>query len=190
MDAVNRIAPRSEGFVDWSEAYERVEGYFCALQIRDRLLLSQLVAQILSRASDRIGESSKSPAELAMEEAKDVVRTWFGRVLGAAGVKRGELGPQGRLALFLADMPARWQGEFLHPGPWPEEFLEAMKATYLITGPEFRKARMTPRDIDLGPVSAVADETWRVIDRWPILGALLVWTLYLGGVGLLVYLLR
>ncbi|WP_309008915.1 hypothetical protein [Pelagicoccus sp. SDUM812005] len=190
MDTLNRIVPRSEGFVDWSEAYERVESYFCALQIRDRLLLSQLVAQILSRAAERYEGSPKSASVLAMEEAKEVVKSWFGRVLDAAGVEHGELGAQGRLALFLADMPARWQSEFLHPGPWPAEFLEAMKATYLSTGPEFSKARMTPRDIDLGPVSAVADETWRVIDRWPILGALFVWTLYLGGIGLLVYLLR
>ncbi|MDQ8186037.1 hypothetical protein [Pelagicoccus sp. SDUM812002] len=190
MDSLNRIVPGSEGFVDWSEAYERVEAYFCALHIRDRLLLSQLVAQILSRAAERFEGSAKSASVLAMEEAKEVVRTWFGKVLDAAGVEHGELGAQGRLALFLADMPTRWQNEFLHPGPWPEAFLEAMKATYLSTGPEFSKARMTPRDIDLGPVSAVADETWRVIDRWPILGALFVWTLYLGGVGLLVYLLH
>lgn len=190
MDSLNRIVPRGEGFVDWSEAYERVEGYFCALQIRDRLLLSQLVAQILSRAAERFEGSSKSASELAMEEAKDVVGTWFARVLDAAGVDHGELGAQGRLALYLADMPSRWQSEFLHPGPWPAEFLQAMKTTYLSTGPEFSNARMTPREIDLGPVSAVADETWRVIDRWPILGALFVWTLYLGGVGLLVYLLH
>ncbi len=190
MDPLETIFPRSDGFVDWSEAYERVEGYFCALQIRDRLLLSQLVAQILSRAAERIDSSNKTTSVLAMEEAKEVVKTWFGRVLDAAGVEHGELGAQGRLALFLADMPSRWQSEFLRPGPWPEAFLEAMKSTYLSTGPEFSKARMTPREIDLGPVSAVADETWRVIDRWPILGALFVWTLYLGGVGLLVYLLH
>lgn len=190
MDPLNKILPDSEGNVDWSEAYERVEGYFCALQIRDRLLLSQLVAQILSRAAERINVSEKSASVLAMEEAKEVVRTWFGKVLDASGVEHGKVGAQGRLALFLADMPSRWQSEFLHPGPWPEEFLQAMKATYLSTGPEFSKARMTPRDIDLGPVSAVADETWRVIDRWPILGALFVWTLYLAGVSLLVYLLH
>lgn len=190
MDPLNESFSRRADLVDWSEANDRVEAYFCALQIHDRLLLSQLVAQILSRVAERVDASAKSASVLAMEEAKEVVRAWFGRVLDAAGVVHGEVGAQGRLALFLADMPARWQSEFLHAGPWPAEFLEAMKTTYLGTGPDFRKVRMTPREIDLGPVSAVADETWRVIDRWPILGALFVWTLYLGGVALLVYLLR
>lgn len=190
MDSLDRIAPRSKGFIDWGEAYERVERYFCALQIQDRLLLSQLVAKILSRAAERVEINGTSPSVLAMEEAKKVVRTWFAEVLDAAGVPHQEIGAQGRLALFLSDMPKRWQGEFLHPGPWPDEFLQSLKSTYLRTGPEFSEARMIPRKIDLGPVSAVADETWRVIDRWPIVGALFVWTIYIGVIGLVVYLLR
>lgn len=190
MDPLKQIAPRSETFIDWGEAYERVENYFCSLRIQDRLLLSQLVAQILSKAAEQVNVSSKSPSVLAMEEAERVVSSWFAEVLDAAGVEHGEIGAQGRLALFLADMPKSWQNEFLHPGPWPEAFLLAMKSTFLRTGPEFRKARMTPREIDLGPVSAVADETWRAIDRWPILGALTVWTIYLGVIGLVVFLLH
>lgn len=190
MDPLSQITPRSERFIDWGEAYQRVERYFCALKIEDRLLLSQLVAQILSRAAERIESSNKSPSVLAMEEAKRVVRGWFGDVLEAAGVEYTEIGSQGRLALFLADMPKRWQGEFLHPGPWPRAFLDAMKSTYLRSGPEFSTSSMTPRDIDLGPVSAVAGETWRVIDRWPIVGALFVWTIYLGVIGLVWYLLH
>ena len=191
MDTLRFIAPRSEKFVDWTEAYARVENYLCALRIENKLLLSQLVAQILSRTSERLeADGAATPAVLAMQEANNVVDNWFREVLLAAGVDAGEVGPKGRLALFLADMPSRWQNEFLHPGPWPADFLEAMKATFLKTGPDFQKARMTPREIDLGPVSAVADETWRVIDRWPILGAIFVWGIYLGAVGLIVYLLR
>lgn len=190
MDALNFITPRSDRFIDWSEAYDRVESYFCALRIQNRLLLSQLVAHILSRAAARVDESSLAPSVLAMEEAKKVVEEWFAEVLSAAGVEPGETAGKGRLAIFLADLPARWQNEFLHPGPWPEEFLKAIKASYLKTGPDFQKTRMTPREIDLGPVSAVAGETWRVIDRWPILGAMLVWTIYLGGIGVIIYLLR
>lgn len=190
MDSLNKLVPRSQDVIDWGDAYERVENYLGALQIQDRLLLSQLVANILSRAAERVGESEKSPSVLAMEEAKKVVETWYGQVLDAAGLDHTELGSQGRLALFLSDMPRRWQGEFLHEGPWPDDFLKAIKATHMTTGPEFSKGQMTPRDIDLGPVSAVADETWRVIDRWPIIGAVLVWGFYIGLVGLVVYLLR
>jgi len=92
--------------------------------------------------------------------------------------------------LFLADMPRRWQGEFLHPGPWPEDFLAAFRSSFLKTSPDFEKGVMRPREIDLGPVSALADETWRVIDRWPLLGTLLVWGIYLGVLGLIFYLTR
>ncbi|MDQ8201713.1 hypothetical protein [Pelagicoccus sp. SDUM812003] len=190
MDTLRFITPRSETFIDWSEAYERVENYFCSLRIQNRLLLSQLVAHILTSAAERVEKTDTPPAVLAMEEAHKVVEDWFGEVLKAANLEPNELGAQGRLALFLADVPTRWQNEFLHPGPWPDEFLQAIRSTYLRTGPDFHKARMIPRDIDLGPVSAVADETWRVIDRWPILGAMLVWTIYLGAIGLLVYLLH
>ena len=35
------------------------------------------------------------------------------------------LSTRGRLALLLADMPGRWQDQFLRPGPWPEEFVNA-----------------------------------------------------------------
>ena len=34
------------------------------------------------------------------------------------------LSTRGRLALLLADMPGKWQDQFLRPGPWPEEFVE------------------------------------------------------------------
>lgn len=191
MDPLTFIAPRSERFIDWTEAYARVENYFCALRIQNKLLLSQLVAQILSRSAQRLETSpEETPAVLAMEEAEKVVSEWFAEVLREAGVEYEEIGAKGRLALFLADLPNRWQNEFLHPGPWPAGFVKAMKYTYLNTGPDFQKVRMAPRDIDLGPVSAVADETWRVIDRWPILGAMTVWTIYLGAIGLVVYLLR
>lgn len=191
MDSLKFIAPRSETFIDWTEAYARVENYLCSLRIKNKLLLSQLVAQILGSVAQRLAEETgESPSVLAMQEAENVVEEWFREVLSAAGVSPDNLGVKGRLALFMSDLPTRWQNEFLHPGPWPEEFLQAIKSTYLKTGPDFQKARMTARDIDLGPVSAVADETWRVIDRWPLVGATLVWAIYLGTVGLVVYLLH
>ncbi len=191
MDTRRFIAPRSDSFVDWSDAYARVESYFFALRIQNRLLLSQLVALVLSRASKRLtADANLRPTVAAMEEANRVVEDWFEDVLEAAGVDTSEVASRGRLALFLADLPTRWQNEFLQAGPWPSAFLSAIRSSYLRTGPEFRKTSMTPRDIDLGPVSAVAGETWRVIDRWPIIGALLVWASYIGVIGLILYLLH
>ena len=191
MESLNFLAPRSKAFVDWTEAYVRVENYYCSLRIRNKLLLSQLVAATLKKAAEELGaRPNASPVGLAMEAANESVEEWFHAVLKAAGIDARDVRTKGRLALFLADLPARWQNEFLHDGPWPAAFLEAMKAVYLRAGPDFHKGRMVPREIDLGPVSAVAGGTWRAIDRWPILGAIAVWTLYLIGIGGLLYLLR
>ncbi len=191
MDPLSFIKPRSGNYVDWSEAYARVENYFCSLRIQNKLLLSQLVAKILTRAAQRLEQSpGMSPQKLAMEEARKEVLEWFESVMAAANVTSDESGAKGRLALFLADMPVRWQKEFLHPGPWPDDFLDAFRITYLKTGPDFQKGVMRPREIDLGPVSAIADETWKAIDRWPLLGTTLVWSMYLGLLGVFFYLTR
>lgn len=191
MDSVEFIAPRSEGYIDWSEAYSRVENYFFSLQIKDKLLLSQLVAKILMRTAVELKRNPMAtPSALAVKEAHKEVNDWFEAVLVAAQVNATGVGAQGRLALFLSDLPSRWQSEFLHPGPWPDKFLQAIRASYLHTGPDFQKSLMQAREIDLGPVSAIADETWRAIDRWPMLGTAAVWTIYLGLLGIIFYLTR
>lgn len=191
MDSVTFLGPRSEGYIDWSEAYSRVENYFFSLQIKDKLLLSQLVAKILMRTAIELkNRPDETPPALAMKEAQKEVQDWFDSVFKAADVELSRLNAQSRLALFLSDLPSRWQSEFLHPGPWPDEFLKAIRESYLHTGPDFQKSLMVPREIDLGPVSAFADETWRVIDRWPVLGTIAVWTMYLGILGLIFYLTR
>lgn len=191
MEPIKLIHPRSDRYVDWSEAYSRVENYFCSLRIRNKLLLSQLVAKILERAARRYSEKPEhSPAVLALREAHREVDEWFEKVLEAAGVDPRNMRAKGRLALYLADLPRRWQKEFLHPGPWPEAFLESIKKTYLNTGPDFQSVRMRPRKINLGPISAIADETWRVIDRWPVIGTAIVWLFYISGIFLLFYLTR
>jgi len=191
MEPLKLIQPRSEQYVDWSEAYSRVEAYFCSLRIYNKLLLRQLVAKILERAAERYSEQNGgSPTQLALEEAHREVENWFQEVLRAAEVDPGDIRAKGRLALYLADLPKKWQNEFLHAGPWPAEFLDAIKSSFLQTGPDFQTARMRARPIDLGPISAIADETWRAIERWPVLGTAIVWSLYLGGVFLLFYLTR
>ena len=58
----------------------------------------------------------------------------------------------GRLALLLTDMPGKWQDQFLSPGPWPKEFVDAMQVAYLRAGPDFQVSQMTPRPLDLGTI--------------------------------------
>jgi hypothetical protein len=81
------------------------------------------------------------------------------------------LSTRGRLALLLADMPGRWQEQFLRPGPWPKEFIGAMRETYLRAGPDFQLSKMTPRPFDLGPITTLTN-----LGKLPYLKMVLAWT--------------
>jgi len=83
------------------------------------------------------------------------------------------LSTRGRLALLLADMPGRWQEQFLRPGPWPKEFISAMRETYLRAGPDFQLSKMTPRPFDLGPITTLTN-----LGKLPYLKMVLAWTLF------------
>jgi hypothetical protein len=61
------------------------------------------------------------------------------------------------MALLLADMPGKWQEQFLRSGPWPEQFVKAMRDAYLRAGPDFQLAKMTPRPLDLGPITTLTN---------------------------------
>ena len=158
---------------EWNAAYARVESYFHALRVRNKLLLGQLVIQVLQRAMSRApDEPSRSAAELAAEEMDHLVTEWFAAVLlepptGADHM----LSTRGRLALFLADMPGKWQDQFLRPAPWPEEFVAAMRKTYLQAGPDFQLSRMTPRPLHFGPITTLSN-----FRRFPYLRITLLWT--------------
>src|ERR1700722_17636932 len=67
---------------EWNAAYGKVESYFHALRVRNKVLLGQLVIYVLKRAMRRApGEPQCSATELAAEEMDRVVTDWFGEVL-------------------------------------------------------------------------------------------------------------
>lgn len=168
-----RIAGRS--LEEWNAAYAKVEGYFHALQVRNRVLLGRLVIQVLNRAMRRApNEPQRSATELAAEEMDHVVTDWFSQVLQEAPTGTDHmLSTRGRLALLLADMPDKWQDQFLRPGPWPEKFVKAMRQTYLRAGPDFQISKMVPRQLDLGPITTLTN-----FSRLPYVKMVAVWVLF------------
>lgn len=85
---------------------------------------------------------------------------------------------RGRAKILLARAPARWPGSFLRTPP-PPELAAAVQAVVLqARRPIRQKAIMAPEPIDLGPVSEVADETWKTFDAWPVLRGLTTWLLF------------
>ena len=174
----------------WEEAYAMVEGYYSALRIRNRLLLSRIIALVLTRAARRLpSEPGRKPAELAMQEAMSVVVDWFQRVLKIE-LPEQRLSSRGRLALLLADMPGRWQPWFLRDSGWPEEFVSQMRSSYLAAGPEFQSLTMTPQALDLPAVVSVANKGWEALGQNPWVRNIVTAALWLGvavGIGLLLW---
>jgi hypothetical protein len=164
---------------DWNAAYSKVESYFHALRVRNKLLLGQLVALVIERALRRAAnEPHRSATELAVEEMDRHVNEWFAQVLQDRSISAEMLSTRGRLALLLADLAGRWQDQFLRPGPWPEEFVSAMRETYLRAGPDFQLSKMAPRPLDLGPIATLTEMTRlpyaRMAATWILFAVLLV----------------
>ena len=165
---------------EWNAAYLRVESYFHALRINNKVLLGQLVLRVLERTLHRASaEPQRSVTELAAEEMDAVVTEWFATVLERipTGVEH-LLNTRGRLALLLADMPGKWQDQFLHAGPWPKEFVEAMQESYLHAGPDFQLSKMTPRPLDLGPIATLTNfgkiPYLKMVVSWLVFALLLI----------------
>lgn len=153
---------------EWEEAYAAVEAYFQALRLRNRFLVAELVRGILWRASARHQkEPSQIPRLLAMEEALSEIAEWTQDVLDVP-LENRRLAARGRLALLLAGMPGKWQGVFLTPAPWPPEFVEAMKKSYLAAGPQFAELTMVPKPLEFNVIGSGAAQWWETMDRKPI----------------------
>ncbi len=172
-DVSGRLAGRP--LEEWNAAYAKVENYFHALRIRNKALLGQLVLRVLERAVKRApSEPNLSATQIAAEEMDRIVTEWFAELLQEPPTNADQmLSTRGRLALLLADMPGKWQDQFLRPGPWPAEFVSAMRETYLRAGPDFQLSKMSARPFDLGPITTLTN-----LGRVPYLKMALAWTLF------------
>jgi hypothetical protein len=165
---------------EWNAAYGKVELYFHALRVRNKILLNRLVILVLKRAMRRApDEPGLSASQLAAEEMDRVVTDWFAEVLQEPATGTDQmLSTRGRLALLLADMPGKWQDQFLRPGPWPPEFVQAMRKTYQYSGPDFQLSRMTARPFDLGPITTLTNlsqlSVKKMIIAWVVFSIILI----------------
>src|SRR5580698_7267425 len=168
-----RIAGRS--LEEWNAAYAKVESYFHALRVRNKVLLGRLVIHVLKRAMRRApAEPQRSATELAAEEMDHVVTDWFAQVLQEPPTGTDQmLSTRGRLALLLVDMPGKWQDQFLRPGPWPPEFVDSMRESFFRAGPDFQLSKMAPRPLDLGPIPTLTN-----LGKFPYVRMALAWILF------------
>jgi hypothetical protein len=81
-----------------------------------------------------------------------------------------------RARMLLVGVPACRPG--LCHSSLPPGLPDALMRVRLQPVPDLEQTSMTPQPLDLGPLSEVADETWRTFDKWPVLRGVAMWTLF------------
>lgn len=110
--------------------------------------------------------------------------TWFREESNAHRAARG------RARILLADLPGRWPEHFL-ARDLPAEVRSAIGAVPLHATPDLRHTTsMLPQPLDLGPVSDMAEGTWRTFDKWPFLRGVTTWLLFLSLLAVVFYTVR
>jgi len=144
--------------------------------------LSAAEADRLGQAAvDRLITSADAPTELqatvrAVLRDLDAHAAHF--VPALAGESPDQRSARGRAQMILAGMPTSAPEYFVSTSPSPE-LSAAVASRALRPTPPLRPVSMIPQPIDLGPVSEVADNTWRTFDKWPLLRAAAVCLLFL-----------
>ncbi len=172
METVKRFSDDSSF---WDEAYAKVENYFDALRIRNKRVLTKLVYQILDRANKRLEKfPDGDPTIFAMEEAHHITSEWYRKVLGI-GIEEEVIPGRARLAVLLADVPNKWLDYFLVDGPWPDEFVKALKDAFVSAGPDFEKSTMHHRALELTQPGRVIAETFKLAVKRRLVKYIIYW---------------
>jgi hypothetical protein len=191
MEAVNiKFAPETGTEEEWNEAYARLADYFRSYQLHNRIRRTQLILETLQRAAkSHTQDPSRTPTAHSIEQARLMLREWLGAIYSDMHLTESQIEAAGRLGFHLSGGPARWPHFFLDNNNLPADMTEAMRAAVRTSGPGMHVSKMTPRDIDLGIVSEVAEDTFDRFGRHPILRYAAL-TIIVGGVlGYLYFLL-
>lgn len=145
----------------------------------------------LARVQAEHALARDAPPAKALEELQVRIDRWaapFGTWYREESA--GHRAVRGRARIFLAGLPSRWPDLFLDPA-LPPEARRAIGAVPLHATPDLRQTtRMVPQPLDLGPVSGMAEGTWRTFDKWPVLRGLSLWLLFFSLLGVVFYTVR
>lgn len=171
MEAVNiQFAPATGTEEEWNEAYARLADYFRSYQLHNRIRRTQLILETLRRAADAHKQDPhRTPTAHSIEQARVMAREWLAVIYSDMNLTESQLEAAGRLGFHLSGGPARWPNFFLDKDNVPKDMTEAMRAAVRTSGPGMQVSKMTPRDMDLGIVSEVAEDTFDRLGRHPIL---------------------
>lgn len=171
MARLDELIPPGVSAEEWDAAHRRVWAYMAALGVRHEFLLHRRVQQVMERCAERLaGGAAQDPVHTAALEVEHQVLNWYRAVLDIAPSEDGTSDPaevslRGRLAMLLADLPARWHGIFLSDPPWPAEFVQAVRSSYLDAVPALRHGHMGGPTLDLGRLPQLAEKALITLDR-------------------------
>lgn len=170
MDAISvQFAPATGSAEEWNEAYARLADYFRSHRLHHRLRRTQLILQTLQEASEvHKAEPWRKPTEVAIDQARQQMKAWLGKVYEDMPLKSDQVEAAGRLSFHLCNGPERWPMAFLDAEQVPAAMAEAMHNVVRNSGPGLQISKMTPRAIDLG-LTEVADDTFEGLERHPYL---------------------
>jgi len=175
MDTLSLPQPNSGTREQWNEASRRLETWLETLEIGDEMQALRLRTTILRRAmEDHQKDPSRHPTTVTQQEAARYMEEWFRQVIGSQGDNPGQTLSNGLLALFLSKAGRLWPEAIGNPTV-PQELKNAMRQSSLQLGPDLQISTMSPREIDYGPLSSLARETWQQWEWGPILKAALFW---------------
>jgi hypothetical protein len=191
MEALNiQFAPATGTEEEWNEAYARLADYFRSYQLHNRIRRTQLILETLRRAAEAHKlNPSRTPTAHSIDQARLMLREWLGAIYSDLHLTESQVEATGRLGFHLSGGPARWPHFFLDNNNIPADMTEAMRSALRTSGPGMQVSKMTPRDMDLGIVSEVAEDTFDRLGRHPFLRYSLLFTIVGGVLGYLYYLL-
>ncbi len=192
MDAVNiQFAPATGTEEEWNEAYARLADYFRSYRLHNRIRRTQLILETLRRAAAaHAADMRRTPTAHAIEQAKLMLNEWLGAIYSDLNLTGSQIEASGRLGFHLCDGPDRWPHFFLDRGNLPADMTEAMRSAVRTSGPRLQVSKMTPRDIDLGRITGVAEDTFDTLGRNPLARYALLIVLVGGVLGYFFWLLR
>jgi hypothetical protein len=152
---------------EWNEAYARLADYYRSYRLHNRIRRTQLILETLKLAAEEHAKDpTRKPTALAIEKARDLLRTWFSNIYGGMMANEDLAEAAGRLGFHLSGGAENWSAQFLNTQDIPNEMAEAMRDAVQTSGPRMAVSKMTPRDIDLG-LTNVAEDTFEGLGRNP-----------------------
>ena len=189
MDRHSALIPPGVTTEAWNQAHRRVWAYMAALGVRHDFQLHRLVQHVMERVKSCIEQGdTRPPLVIAIENVEAELVDWFKLLLGIENADLAEISLQGRLALILAATPNRWHGLLLTDPPWPDEFVMAVRESYLKAVPELWLGRMEHPLLELGTIPRLADSVLRGLDRLRWVKWTLFWLVTIASLALMIHL--